>query len=151
MLHSIITILTTTAVALHAMLGCCAHHDHSCDSHALVTETVAVGESESHCPFHHHHDDESTTPDEDSDDHDGHQHDGPHDDCDEPNCSFVSVQPNDDVGLILSSSLWLPALGDAASVESLDALSLVQASAESPPVGLYSSGDLRAQSQVWRL
>ncbi|MCA9035274.1 MAG: hypothetical protein KDA91_09095 [Planctomycetaceae bacterium] len=151
MLHNIITILTTTAVALHAMLGCCAHHEHSCNSHALGSEAVAVVESESHCPCHHHHDDDSTTPDENSDKHDGHQHNGPHEDCDEPDCSFVSVQPNDDVGLTLSFSMWLPALGDAASVESLDALVTLQAYAEGPPLATYRSGDLRAQSQVWRL
>ncbi len=113
---------------------------------------MAVVESEAHCPYHHHHDDDSATTDENSGDQAGHQHNGSHHrDCDEPDCSFVSVQPNDDVGLILSFSMWLPALGDAASVESLDALLLLQDSTESPPVGYCSSGDLRAQSQVWRL
>lgn len=151
MLHSIITILTTTAVALHALLGCCAHHDHSCASTALVAEPVAVVESESGCSCHHHHGDDSTTADESSDKHDGHQHHGSDDDCDEPSCSFVSVQPNDDVGLILSFAKWVPALGDAAGVDSSDSFLNHQASAENPPVGFYRFSDQRAQSQVWRL
>ena len=77
MFHSIITILTTAAVALHAMLGCCAHHDHSCcESHGLAAAIQQADEdcSHDHDSHRHHHHDDANSSGEDVENDCGHQH-----------------------------------------------------------------------------
>lgn len=153
MFHSIITILTTAAVALHAMLGCCAHHDHSCcESHGL---TAVVQHADDHCAHdhgHHHHDEEKSSGEDVGNDC-GHQHDGGghHDDCDEGECSFTSVQRSNDLELMLTFSMWCQALSDSAHADALDSLLSLHSVVESPPDPLSKSGSARAKSQVWRL
>lgn len=157
MFHSIITILTTAAVALHAMLGCCAHHSHSCcESHGLA---AAVQQADEHCSHgndsheHHHHDD-ADAPGEDAENDCGHQHqhDGgqPHG-CDEGDCSFTSVQRTSDLELMLTFSMWCQSLCDVAHIDAMDSLAALNLVAESPPDPLSDSGTARAISQVWRL
>lgn len=152
MFHSIITILTTVAVAFHAMVGCCAHHDHSCcESHGL---TAAVHQADEDCSHDHglHHHDDANSPGEDAEDDCGHQHDGhqPHG-CDGGDCSFTSVQRSNDLELMLTFSMWCQTLGDAAHADALDSLVALNFAAESPPDPLSKSGTARAISQVWRL
>ena len=153
MFHTIITILTTVAVAFHAMVGCCAHHDHSCwESHGLTAAVHQADEDCSHDHEHHHHDD-ANSPGEDAEDDCGHQDDGhqPHG-CDEGDCSFTSVQRSNDLELMLTFSTWCQTLGDAACADALDSLDALNlAAAESPPDPLLDSGTARATSQVWRL
>ena len=158
MFHSIITILTTAAVALHAMLGCCAHHDHSCcESHGLA---AAIQQADEHCSHdhdshghHHHHDDRDSRGEHAANDC-GHQHqdDGgqPHG-CDKGDCSFTSVQRTDDLELMLTFSMWCQTLCDAAHADAPDSRLTLHVAAESPPDLLSDSGTARAISQVWRL
>ncbi|MEM8669281.1 MAG: hypothetical protein AAGG48_17290 [Planctomycetota bacterium] len=158
MFHSIITILTTVAVAFHAMVGCCAHHDHSCcESHGL---TAVVQHSDDHCDHghdhghdhtHHHHDDTDSSGENVGDD-GGHQHDGgqPHG-CDEGDCSFTSVQRSNDLELLLTFSMWCQAFDNAAHADALDSLLPLHSAAETPSDPLSISGSARAISQVWRL
>ena len=155
MFHSIITILTTAAVALHAMLGCCAHHDHSCgESHGLM---AAVEQSDEDCSHghghHHHHEDDDASPDAAGNDCDQqHRHDGgrPHE-CDEGDCSFTVVQRTSDLELMLAFSMSCQTLGDAAHTDAMDSLVALSFAAESPPDPFWDSGTARAVSQVWRL
>lgn len=152
MFHSIITILTTAAVALHAMLGCCAHHDHvCCESHGLTAVVQDSGEDCSHGHEHRHHDDDQS-PSENATNDCGHQHDDgqPHS-CDHGDCSFTSVQRTDDLELMLTFSMWCQTLCDAAHTDAMDSLVALNLAAESPPDPLSKSGTARAISQVWRL
>ena len=152
MFHSIITILTTAAVALHAMLGCCAHHDHSCQSHESGL-AVVVQDADDHSSHGHHHHDEEKSSGEDVGNDCGHQHDGGghHDDCDEGECSFTSVRRSNDLELMLTFSMWCQALSDSAHADALDSLLSLHSVVESPPDPLSKSGSARAKSQVWRL
>ncbi|QEG01520.1 hypothetical protein Mal15_55970 [Stieleria maiorica] len=158
MFHSIITILTTAAVALHAMLGCCAHHDHSCcETHGL---TAVIHQSGEHCHDHdlhgheHHHHGDADSSSEDTENDCGHQqkHDGgqPHG-CDEGDCSFTSVLRTSDLELMLTFSMWCQSLFDVAHTDAMDSLVALNLAAESPPDPLSDSGTARAISQVWRL
>lgn len=155
MFHSIISILTTAAVALHAVLGCCAHHAHSCQLPASGAEDAAVVEADAHCfhGHHHHHrdeDDDSTSVDvPDGCDH-GHQGGLPHD-CDEGDCSFTSTLRSNDVELMLTFSMWSQALGDDAPADALDGLLPQYSPPEASPDPLSSPGSARAKTQVWRL
>ncbi len=154
MFHSIISILTTAAVALHAMLGCCAHHDHSCcDSHGLTAAVQQADEDSLHDHEHvpHHHDD-SDSCGENAENDCGNQHDDGHQhDCDHGDCSFTSVQRISDVELMLTFSMWCQNLCDALNVDAIDRLVALNLAAESPPDPLWNSGTARAISQVWRL
>ena len=155
MFHSIITILTTAAVALHAMLGCCAHHDHSCcETHGLTAGIHQSHDHDSHGHKHHHHDDDVDLSGEDAENDCGHQHqhDGgqPHG-CDEGDCNFTSVQRTSDLELMLTFAMWCQTLCDLAHTDAMDSLVALNFAAESPPDPLSKSGTARAISQVWRL
>ena len=152
MFHNIITILTTTAIAIHAMLGCCAHHSHSCDAHESEL-AVVVHEPNDQCSHgHHHHHDDDKSPSEDVGNDYGHQHDndGPHS-CDEGECSFTSVQRSNDLELMLTFSMWCQFLSDPAHADAINSLLLLQSIAETPPDSLAISGSVRAITQIWRL
>ena len=157
MFHSIITILTTVAVALHAMLGCCVHHDHSCcDSHGLaaVIQHADADCSHDHDSHGHHQHEDANSSGEDAENDRGHQHqhDGgqPHG-CDEGDCSFTSVQRTSDLELMLTFSMWCQTLVDVTHADAMDSLVALNLAAESPPDPLTDSGTARAISQVWRL
>lgn len=154
MFHSIITILTTAAVALHATLGCCAHYDHSCcDSHGLsaAVQQADEGCSHDHIHGHHHHDDVDLSEESDGNNSDRQHSGGQQHECDHGDCSFTSVQRTSDLELILTFSMWCQTLGDAAHIDALDSLAALNLAAESPPDPLSDSGTARAISQVWRL
>lgn len=153
MLHGIITILTTTAVAIHATLGCCAHHAHACESHEPAL--AVTHESEDHCDHaNHHHNDESAGESHRSEfggDCDHQHHGGQPQNCDEGECSFSAPPRSSDIELMLTFSMWCHALGDAAHVKAIDALVALNVAAASPPDPLSASGAARAFTQVWRL
>lgn len=154
MFHSIITILTTVAVAFHAMVGCCAHHSHSCDRHESGLAVVAAAEADDHCSHaHHHHDEDSEEPaGENLTDGCDHEHDGGgHRECNEGDCSFTSAQRSNDLELMLTFSMWCQALCDIAHADALDSLLSLHSAAEAPPDPLSLSGTARAKTQVWRL
>lgn len=151
MYHNIITIMTTAAVAFHAMLGCCAHHSHSCDSHESGLVEV-VHEAKNHCSHvhHDHSDDESHGEDVDKDC--NHQHGGgDNQDCDEANCNFASVNRSNDLELMLAFTVLCQALGDTAHADAQDGLLSLHSTAETPPDPLVISDSARAITQVWRL
>jgi len=150
MFHGIITFLTTLAVMLHALLGCCAHHAHACDGHqhdvGIVADEAEHGHS--HHDHSHHH---STADDCSDDDEDRDEHHGDDEPCDEADCSFVSIERSDDANVILSLTLSLPVHGDTADATTLrDSLSR-RFGTKTPPGHLLSPESLRAQTQVWLL
>lgn len=153
MFHSIITILTTVAVAFHAMVGCCAHHSHSCNSHESGLVVAASAEADDHCSHGHHHDENSEEPaGENLADGCDHEHDGGgHRECDEGECSFTAVQRSNDLELMLTFSMWCQTLGDAAHADARGSLLSLHSAAETPPDPLSLSGTARAKIQVWRL
>lgn len=162
MYHSIITILTTAAVALHAMLGCCAHHSHvCCETHGL---TAVVESADVNCHGHdhddhdhghdhkHHQQDDDHSPCEDAENDCGHQHDGGHPHgCDEGDCSFTTVEQANDLELTITFYVLCHTLCDVAQLDTMDSLVALNLAAESPPSPLSDSGAARAISQVWRL
>lgn len=152
MFHSIITILTTAAVALHAVLGCCAHHDHSCcESHVL---TAVVQHADDHCAHDHghHHRDDADSSSEDVENERGHQHDGGQShSCGDGECSFTSVTRSSDPELMLTFSVWCQTLFDTAHANASGRLLSLHLAAETPPDPLALSGSARAKTQVWRL
>lgn len=148
MFHSIATILTTTAVTLHALLGCCAHHSHACEDHHGSVE-VAVDEHHHHGQEAHNTSDHSVTDPHEHQQDDGHQ--DHHGSCDKPDCSFVLNQTGQDVTQILTQSMSLPVLGDAVCETSMDSSTSSKAGTESRSDCLLLPQRLRALSQVWRL
>ncbi len=147
MLHSIFTILTTSAVTLHALLGCCAHHTHSCAQQSVAVTTSA-------CAHAHEHPQQANLH-ESTDDQPGQQHPGErqHDDglCDTPDCSFVSSLHGQEVGLTLLQTMSLPMLGDAHVAITLNGSLMQQTGTVIPPDSRPLPERLRALSQVWVL
>ena len=93
MFQFVVTVLTTIALAVHALIGCCWHHEHQdaheCASHQFASE-------------HHGHDssmhDEEESEEHDSDNHSSH--------CDRSRCVFVrSVESNSMASPLASSEL----------------------------------------------
>ena len=150
MFHWIISILTSTAVAFHALLGCCAHHSHASHLPEQVQGIAASDDMETQCPYHHHHHN-SELSDEPADDHHGHQHHGNGKSCDEGKCGFASVLRDTDLPLMLSFAMWCQAVGDVSTAAGIDRLLSHHSAIEYPPDRLRLAGTLRAQSQVWQL
>ncbi len=96
-MQTLIHILTAIAFAVHAVVGCCLHHEH------VRTETTSV---QSHCCHHHNHDHApSEQPAEDS------QHGGP---CDESLCTF-QVEPLSRASEALLNLDCAPVMSDSAT------------------------------------
>lgn len=154
MFHYILTILTTSAVTLHALLGCCAHHTHACDQQQQV-----VGAKTSACQHEHHQHgcDDNVTAHESAHDHHRHQHHGDHqhsdgdEPCGEPDCIFVTTLHDSDVVLVLSLATSLPIAADADHMMMLNGSLAQEAGTESPPGSLQLPERLRANTQVWLL
>ncbi len=152
MFHSIITILTMSAVTLHALLGCCAHHSHACDEQQHEVAVVETAVHDEHC--HHQHDDQVPA-DDSAANHCGHQrhsdHQHPDGDgqCSEPDCSFVTSEHIHDVTLVMM--MWLPVAGDADHLAALKGSLGRQAGADVPIDSLRLPDRLRANMQVWLL
>jgi hypothetical protein len=122
--HRITTILI---FAIHAMLGCGAHH--TC-AHAQAT---AVGRADRHadhgCPAGHHHD---SAPDEDNDRE-------PASPCQHVACSFVKVDPlpvDQGQGDVAWVSAWMLADG-ANSAQPIPAAFDLPCKANQPSVQIY--------------
>jgi hypothetical protein len=73
----LVTLSISVALAVHAVLGCCAHHEHP-----VVAEYESLDTHQPcHCSGHHATDSEENS--------------GSPPDCDEENCVFVSCQHSD--------------------------------------------------------
>jgi hypothetical protein len=149
LMNAISSILTTVAVLIHSVLGCCLHHSHGCEfGHEHVVSTHADkhgGHNHHHC-HDDSHSDESTPADNHGDNH-GDDH-GDHEDCDEDNCSFISVLRNDVKSQLAAAPTWLPA---PCSMICLPTLTMTHCSgigSEGPP-WLAASRPLHALTQVW--
>jgi len=99
-MRTFFAILTAALVSLHALLGCCWHHGHSCavghDEHASVGFVEHCGSEHSNA---------------------SHEHESPHRDaCQESPCVFTTVDgPTFDAGLHMT--LWQPiCIDDSASI-----------------------------------
>lgn len=149
MFQSIISLLTTGAVALHAILGCCVHHAHSCDSHESQHREVAKTTEYNHCSHDHCHDaDRSHEVDVQ---HGDHHPGGDHQSCDEGDCSFVSIKRAHDLKLILAFSIECEVLSSDPFSSPLDDMLSFRTAYENPPAAREHSGSARARTQIWRL
>ena len=149
MFQSIISILTTVAVALHAMLGCCSHHAHACETDG---GNRSVQHSHTVCSHGHHESDEHEPRDNrDSDGHDRDQNNGHRHSCDEGDCSFAPASRVDDFDQIITLSAWSQSLGEMPRLGVTDNLRPLHLAAQGPPDSLTDSGSVRATSQIWRL
>jgi hypothetical protein len=148
MFHSIVVILTTTSVMLHAFLGCCAHHAHACDDHQRGNPKVVQSACDGH--EHHHHKHQYTSPCQ-SDSGEGEDQQGRQEPCDSTACSFVSAERTDDLTKTLTSAIWLSAICDVSPMMTLHESFCCQMGALSPSDSLPAPQILRAHAQVWLL
>lgn len=137
MIRSSLTFVTTFAIALHALLGCCAHHHHSADgegvihSHAFGSAVVAGH----HCSGQH------------ADDKHGDESD--HEPCDEIDCQFVTSPRGDDMTLSHSSDLVISVASAVILEIAPSGVLSVRSRTDHPPNLHASPQSLRAQTQVW--
>jgi hypothetical protein len=89
-----VSIILTAAVLLHATLGCCFHHAHSCEADCCDTPSKTADG----CPCHsdeHRESSDVTSHDEHHSDHDRPHHDRPHHGrhkCEGAECSFARTE-----------------------------------------------------------
>ena len=154
-ISSAITLSTILSVLLHAVLGCCAHHDHDqqshsvvCDSHvrANVNDPSECERQGASCQNHHEEDEFSGL------DHSDCEHGcKDHHACGGANCSFTVGQR--DFALELAIMLGKPSQQSLCSVHDLV---LLPQPLSKVPFGISlvppaSAGERRALKQVWRL
>lgn len=142
MMHTLLALATTCAVTLHALLGCCMHHEHAAGQDVVSSsQPVEVAR----CGHHHAHDEA-----ENSDEPQGHEH--PADDpCEESDCQFVFTLRCDDVTFALSPAQGVPtpgALGGDATLLSVPGESTLRAHRSSER---SATVPLRVQTAVWLL
>lgn len=146
-MHSrILCLLTSAAVVLHALLGCCAHHSHAGQQ---TTCEQADASRPGSCGCRHRHAAAPSVEGTPADNEPGdrpHGHEGP---CDGPECQFVGVERSHDVEQVLSVPVWLPLNdGPAPSMETSPVNRTVAAVRSAPEISALS---LRAATQVWLL
>ena len=133
MSNKLLTIVTMTAVTLHAALGCCWHHAHHEES---KTDQAVVA---TNCKCHSHaaaSDEETKSTDNESG----------HESCDEPECIFF-LSDNTDREASVALTYWLPVASDASS-------GIITAIRHSRPAELHcdhihACEPLHALHQVW--
>jgi len=154
MLNSIVAILTTSAIAVHAVLGCCVHHSHVCESFVSCSASSGVNSTCSHDHGSHDHhgtcEAKAHSQEQKSGEHSGHQDECPHHSCNEADCSFISAE-RDDVHLMLSFSMCEVALSTSAMTNSIDGLLTESSFNHHPPDSRIDGAPLRSLTQVWRL
>ena len=151
MLHCIFTLLTTAAVALRALLGCCAHHAHGCECQSLRQLSAAAVET-GDCCAHDHHSERpasrrASTADDDGS---GHPESG-HPDCDQGACSFAAAPRSSDTESVIAAAQCQHAWAAVAPAAAI--LPRLGCTGYSNPVlpPRCSSRSARAWIQVWRL
>lgn len=155
MFHSTITILTTAAVALHAMLGCCMHHSHSCCDAQGISAVAELHETDGSCCHAHAHerggDENSIDGVRGGDDTPrGVDHEHQHD-CEHSECSFTSVHRDSDGSLTLTFAKWCQTLCGPIHRDAFAHLIVPRFSNDSLPTPSASAHCACAISQVWRL
>jgi hypothetical protein len=103
MFHRGTTLLTMTAIMLHALLGCCAHHAHACCTPTENAKDMELAKGDGHCQHKcgHHI---SGPRDGQSSEQPGGAGNGDqdhHPPCDETRCSFVRGERSDDANSAL--------------------------------------------------
>ena len=171
-MHTIVTLLTTFSVTLHAMLGCCAHHSHgsthnkfdcvhSSSSRKGSEYTTAIPSKVQSCCSHgHHHAVQKRACGEPADkslrlsfgvqsDESKHQHHGI---CNEPDCSFAFIERISDVGTHTVQNLDLNPHFAVLVSASINARGTDYFSFPRQPPDLKTrSLSLRAHFQIWQL
>lgn len=142
MIHSILTLSTMVAVVLHALLGCCVHHEHACDSHAAPM----VAHASDHGHHNHHHDSDNSC----SDESESSEEHAPHPPCEEVECSFISSARDLDVSLLFSVTTWVPAIDYAAAHDAQASLTYRDYGTD-PPDLFFGNLPQRPMTQNWRL
>ena len=149
MIHCIITILTTLTVALHALLGCCAHHAHNVHGHELHLAEIASPEVDH---GDHHHEEDICTQNEDFGNGCHRKHGDKHQGCDESDCSFTLVNRSDDLESLLAYSISCQTLGNVVHFTTLYSRCSLCSDFETSSHLFYLLGQIaRAHTQVWRL
>lgn len=152
MFHTIASLLTMTAVALHALLGCCTHHTSECSGRHGLGETQVAIDVDDHCVHGHGHAHVSpdATDNDCSNHHNGHQH-GEGDSCDEPDCSFVLGPDGYDITLILCMLNSLSVI-DGSTITLVEGGELASSGEGNRPPDIDSHCEpLREVTQVWLL
>lgn len=172
-MHTFVTLLTTFAVTLHAMLGCCAHHSHGCATHNKIDcvhllsgpiesehTTVISLKVQSCCSHGHHHAVRKPACGEPTDKslslsfgiqsgEPDHQHHGI---CNEPDCSFAFIERTSDVGTQTIQNLDLNPHFAVLVSESINACDTDNFNFPPQPPDLKTCGlSLRAHFQIWQL
>ncbi|MCA9265447.1 MAG: hypothetical protein KDA60_16420 [Planctomycetales bacterium] len=150
MLRSITIILTITIVALHAMLGCCAHHGHSNDAHqiacaATVDCGIAHGTRADLCHDH------VASANEDSEHDPAESPERDHECCYAGDCKTTLGQRPYDLEFVLSFFKSCQSMGNLACGRACDEAGIFGASARSVTSSTLSPSSSRATHQVWRL
>lgn len=145
-MHSpLLSLLTTTAVVLHALLGCCGHHSHA-DQGLQCEKAPQSVPSCCGCQNGAAASSSSDAEPTGGEGHRGHGHDEP---CNGPECQFVGVERVDDVEQALSLPLWLPLNGAQYVLAGNCAASGTVT--DEPGRHTSSTGPVRAATQVWLL
>jgi hypothetical protein len=175
MFSNLTNILTMTAMLLHAVLGCCAHHAHACE-HGSSAEECQAGHVEHHehasevnHSCHHEADDSACGSVADDaeresrgvinrqqevahEDHESSPHpEGPcQQNCDGGDCRFTQ-SPEVKTPSLQDGRLCCPSLCAAFSTAASFRFAAESLAAESRPPRALTTGCRRPMTQVWRL
>lgn len=174
MFSKLTSILTMTAMLLHAVLGCCVHHSHACE-HGSSTEGCQAEHVEHHSEqaaiVHaghsdgghagcspHSHDDHGSRDDADvtrgaaNDEHDSspHPEDPCQQNCDGRDCRFTQ-SPEVKTPSRNDGRLCCPSTSAAATIAESCRFEFEHFAAESRPPRAMMPGYCRPMTQVWRL
>jgi hypothetical protein len=146
------SILTTAAVLIHSVLGCCWHHSHQCEWDGVSGVPQSAEQSRlahQHRGCSHHHRDTRTFTRHESDNHRQRESGGgdssDHGHCDGGGCVFVSIVPTD----ARSRTVWPLCLAPVDEVHTL--ASVLSQSASMVLIDTErrrTSGSSRALTQV---
>lgn len=172
MFSKLTSILTMTALLLHAVLGCCVHHSHACEHgssgeecqaehvehHSKQAEIGHAGhpaEGHAGCSSHCDHDsryDTGVTQVAANDEHDSSSHpQGPcQQNCDGRDCRFTQ-SPEVKTPSRNDGRLCCPSTSAAASIAESCRFEFEHFAAESRPPRALMPGCCRPMTQVWRL
>jgi len=175
MFSKLTSILTMTAMLLHAVLGCCVHHAHACEHgssaeecqaehvehHSEKAEIVHAGHSvEGHagCSSHGDADDHGSRNDADVTQVTAHdEHDSPphpqrpcQQNCDGGDCRFTQ-SPEVKTPSLNDGRLCCPSTSATPSMAASCRFEFEHFAAESRPPCALATGCCRPMTQVWRL
>lgn len=145
----ILCLLTSTAVVLHALLGCCAHHSHAGHGDLCGVPGTQQASVRHHCSCRHNHAEPRGAGEDEAVENSAQPRQGRDEPCNEPECQFVAVQRCDDIKQALSLPVWLPLN------EAMDRSTWTSPLTRNPATVLSvhppSAVSLHAAMQVWLL